>query len=116
MVTAMTARHERRFRRLLWAYPGDYRRRHGAEIVTTLLEMAEAGQSRLSVGPALHLVACGIRQRFRLPRRPFPVLAAVLAAVALGALGAVSGTWLGWQTAAPVPSVGDAGALSSAAS
>jgi hypothetical protein len=50
-------------------------------------------------------VVCGIRQRFRLPaRRPLPVIAAVLAAIALGALGTAGGTWLGWRTAASVPS------------
>ena len=33
-------RLERTYRRLMLAYPGRYRRRHGTEIVTTLLEMA----------------------------------------------------------------------------
>lgn len=96
---------ERRYRRLLWAYPSDYRRRHGAEIVTTLVEMAEGGASRPGLGTTLHLAACGLRQRFRLPaRRPFAVAAAVLTAIVLGALGAVGGTWLGWRTAADLPS------------
>ncbi|MET0419129.1 MAG: hypothetical protein ABW022_24205 [Actinoplanes sp.] len=96
----MTAR---RFRRLLWAYPRSYRAEHGAEIVTTLLDMAEAGRGR--PGVALHLVLCGLRQRFRLPGgRPLPWIAAVLAAVALGGFGSAAGTWLGWQTAASVPS------------
>jgi hypothetical protein len=36
--------------------------------------------------------------------RPLAVVAAALAAIALGALGAAGGTWLGWQTAAAVPS------------
>lgn len=96
---------ERTYRRLLWAYPAAYRREHGTEIVTTLLDMAEAGYGRPGRGQRLHLVACGLRQRFRIPfRRPFAVVAAVLAAVTLGALGATSGTWAGWQTAASVPS------------
>jgi len=94
-----------RYRRLLWAYPGPYRREHGAEIVATLLDLAESGRGRLTVVQALHLVACGIRQRFRLPAgRPLAAIAAVLAAVAVGALGSAAGTWLGWQTAASVPS------------
>jgi hypothetical protein len=93
------------YRRLLWAYPGAYRRRHGAEIVTTLLEMTEDGRGGLGFGARLHLIACGVRQRFRLPaRRPFVLIAAVLAAIAVGAAGSAAGTWLGWQTAAPVPS------------
>lgn len=101
----MTAGLERRYRRLLWAYPGAYRRGHGTEIVTTLLDMAAAGHGRPSVAQRLHLVLCGLRQRFRLPaRRPLAWVAAVFAAVALGAFGATGGTWLGWQTGEPVPS------------
>jgi hypothetical protein len=101
----MTA--ERHYRRLLWAYPGHYRRRHGEEIVTTLLEMAEAGAGGPTGWQRLHLFACGLRQRFRLPAgRPLARLAALLAAVSLGAAGAAGGTWLGWQTATPLPSDG----------
>lgn len=106
---------ERRYRRLLWAYPGPYRRRHGTEIVTTLLDMAESGPGRPTAASALHLVACGVRQRFRLPaRRPLAVLAAVLAAIALGALGTAGGTWLGWQTTTPVPSSAEMRTLTAA--
>jgi hypothetical protein len=115
-VTASPAGHERRYRRLLWAYPGSYRRRHGTEIVTTLLEMAESGHGRPTAAQALHLLACGVRQRFRLPAgRPLPVVAALLAAIALGALGAAGGTWLGWQTATPVPSGDEMRTLSATA-
>ncbi|MEV4638203.1 hypothetical protein AB0J80_12710 [Actinoplanes sp. NPDC049548] len=112
----MTAGDARRYRRLMWAYPGPYRRRHGVEIVTTLLEMAESGDGRPARAQMLHLVLCGIRQRFRLPaRRPFAVLAAVLTAIAVGALGTAGGTWLGWRTATPLPSDGDLRALAAAA-
>src|ERR1700712_2359521 len=96
--TFISGRREARYQRLLWAYPRAYRSRHGAEMVTTLLEMAEAGGGR---GQAAHLVLCGLRQRFRLPAgRPLAWLGAVLAAVVLGAFGAAGGTWLGWQPAA----------------
>jgi hypothetical protein len=102
------------YRRLLWAYPRAYRERHGAEIVTTLLDLAEAGR-RPGLGLRLHLVLCGVRQRFRLPaRRPLAWIAAVLAAVALGGFGAAGGTWLGWQTAAAVPSDGELRQLNAA--
>ncbi|GAB1642180.1 hypothetical protein [Krasilnikovia sp. MM14-A1259] len=114
-MTASLTRHERRYRRLLWAYPGPYRRQHGAEIITTLLDMAEGGYGGPTVAETLHLVACGIRQRFRLPlRRPFAVLAAVLAAIALGGLAAPGGTWLGWQTGARFPSNDQVGAVTAA--
>ncbi len=100
---------------LLWAYPAPYRRRHGAEIVTTLLEMAESGAGRPTAGQKLHLIACGVRQRLRLPaQRPLALIAAAMAAVAVGALGAAAGTWLGWQTAAPVPSAGQMRSLTAA--
>jgi hypothetical protein len=46
-----------RYRRLLWAYPRAYRNHRGAEMITTLMEMAEAG-CRPSRGQALHLVLC----------------------------------------------------------
>jgi hypothetical protein len=50
-------------------------------------------------------VACGIRQRFRLPvGRSLAPVAAVLAAIVFGALGAAGGTWLSWQLASGVPS------------
>lgn len=92
------------YQRLLWAYPAAYRRRYGTEIVTLLLEMAEDGR-RPDPRAQLHLVLCGLRQRFRLPwRRPLALLGAVLATVALGAAGAVAGTWAGWQTATDLPS------------
>lgn len=92
------------YRRLLWAYPAAYRRRYGTEIITLLLEMAEDGR-RPDRRVQLHLVLCGLRQRFRVPwRRPLALLGAVLAAVALGAAGAVAGTWAGWQTATDLPS------------
>ncbi|MEU4219006.1 hypothetical protein [Actinoplanes sp. NPDC026623] len=91
-------------RRLLWAYPAAYRRRYGTEIITLLLEMAEDGR-RPGRREKLDLVLCGLRQRFRVPwRRPLALLGAALAALALGAAGAVAGTWTGWQTATDLPS------------
>ena len=97
-------RLERAYRRLLLAYPGGYRRQHGAEIVTTLLEMADPGQRRPARADAWHLLASGLRQRFRLPaRRPLAWVAAVLITLITGALGAAAGSWAGAQTLAPLP-------------
>jgi hypothetical protein len=101
----MTARLERRYRRLLWAYPKAYRDHRGAEMVGTLLDLAEAGDGGPGFRLSAHLILAGLRQRFRLSaRRPLAWLGALLAAVALGAFGAAGGTWLGWQTAASIPS------------
>jgi hypothetical protein len=98
---------ERRYRRLLLAYPGPYRRGHGAEIVTTLLEMAAPGQTRPSASESWHLFVSGLRQRFRLPSgRPLVWVAALLIAVVTGAFGAAAGSWVAEQTFTDVP--GDA--------
>ncbi|BCY13121.1 hypothetical protein [Actinoplanes sp. L3-i22] len=98
------ARLERRYRLLLRAYSGWYRRRHGTELITTLLEMAEPGRSRPSRADAWHLITSGLRQRFRLPSgRPFALVAAVLVTAALGVAGAAAGSWLGARTFADLP-------------
>jgi hypothetical protein len=103
----VTSPAERRYRRLLWAYPRSYRDHRGAEMLTTMLEMAEDGHR-----PGLHLVLSGLRQRFRLPaRRPFVGVAALLAAVVLGGFGAAAGTWTAWRTATAVPSDAEIRAL-----
>jgi hypothetical protein len=95
---------ERRYRRLLLAYPGDYRRRHGAEIVTTLLEMAGPGQAHPTAPDAWHLAASGVRQRFRLPaRRPLARVAAVLVTLIAGAFGTAAGSWAAEQTFTRLP-------------
>jgi len=94
----------RHYRRLLLAYPGHYRRRHGTEMVTTMLEMAEPGRSRPSAGEAWHLIASGVRRRFRLPAgHPFGWAAAVLVTLVLGVFGAAAGSWLGQRTFAGLP-------------
>jgi hypothetical protein len=96
----VTTRTERHYRRLLRAYPRSYRDHRGAEILTTLLEMAEDGRR-----PGFHLVFSGLRQRFKLPaRRPLAWVAALLAAAVLGGFGAAAGTWIAWRTASAVPS------------
>jgi hypothetical protein len=98
----VTTRTERRYRRLLWAYPRSYRDHRGTEILTTLLEMAEDGRRP---GLHLHLILSGLRERFRLPaRRPLAWVAALLAAAVLGGFGAAAGTWTAWRTASALPS------------
>jgi hypothetical protein len=104
------ARTERHYRRLLRAYPRSYRDHRGAEILTTLLEMAEDGRR-----PGFHLVLAGLWQRFKLPaRRPLAWVAALLAAAVLGGCGAAAGTWIAWQTASAIPSDRELGALNAA--
>ncbi len=84
---------ERSYRRLLWAYPGFYRRDRGPEILTTLLDAAEPGQVRPSRGEAAHLLVNGLRYRFVPPTwigRLATGLVAIWAAVVLSGAGALA--------------------------
>jgi hypothetical protein len=58
----------RRYRWLLWAYPGWYRRERGEEILTTLLDAAQPGQHHPSGREALDVVTGGAQCRLRIPR------------------------------------------------
>ncbi|GAA4594696.1 hypothetical protein BJY16_001400 [Actinoplanes octamycinicus] len=67
------------YRRLLWAYPRFYRRERGLEILTTLLDAAEPGQTRPSRGEAMYLLLVGLRYRFVPPGRISGVLVGFVA-------------------------------------
>ncbi|MCG5220060.1 hypothetical protein [Streptosporangium sp. KLBMP 9127] len=54
---------ERRYRRLLVAYPPDYRSGHGEELIATLMETAEPLRSAPSPTESAALVAGGLRTR-----------------------------------------------------
>ncbi|MFI7081393.1 hypothetical protein ACIBO1_29235 [Micromonospora sp. NPDC049903] len=56
---------ESRYRHLLRAYPADYRRERGEEIVGTYLDLADPGRRWPSVADAADLVRGGLRQRLR---------------------------------------------------
>jgi hypothetical protein len=87
---------------LLAAYPARLRRRHGAELITTMAEVAGPGGPSRS--DRRRLVLDGLRERFRLPpRRPWAVIAAVLALLIGGAIGAAAGSWAGMWTYPKVP-------------
>ncbi|MEU8264956.1 hypothetical protein AB0C02_30620 [Micromonospora sp. NPDC048999] len=103
---------ERWYRRLLWAYPIGYRRAHGQEILAMLMDSAEPGRRVPARADVMDLVRGAVRQWFRLPVGLSPVVAAVLTAVVLGAVGAAAGSWSAWQTAAHLPS--DTAALQTA--
>lgn len=103
-----TAELERRYQRLLRGYPRSYRRAHGDEILTTLMDAAEPGRRRPTRADVVDLARGALRQRFRLPIGVSPVVTAVLAALVLGAIGAAASSWLAWQTAADLPAIGTA--------
>ncbi|MBU2669113.1 hypothetical protein KOI35_36930 [Actinoplanes bogorensis] len=96
---------ERRYHRLMFAYPAGYRRGHATEMVTTLLEMADDGQTRPTRGDAWDLLVSGVRQRFRLPSgRPLLYVVAVLVTLIGGGFGAAAGSWAATSTMADLPS------------
>ncbi|MEU8419758.1 GlsB/YeaQ/YmgE family stress response membrane protein [Micromonospora sp. NPDC048835] len=56
---------ESRYRRLLWAYPGDYQAERGDEIVGTYLDTVEPGRRWPSPHDAVDLLGAGLRERLR---------------------------------------------------
>jgi hypothetical protein len=85
----------RRSRTVLAAYPARIRRRHGAELIDTMLDMAGPGGEPTRKARVL-LMVDGLRERFRPPvHRPIALVAAILALLIGGALGAAAGSWLG---------------------
>ncbi|MEV0153931.1 hypothetical protein AB0H57_09355 [Micromonospora sp. NPDC050686] len=101
------ARLARHYRRLLLTYPRSYRRRHGPEMVTTLLDAAPAERVRPARAEIFDLLLGGVRFRFRVwgwAGVLAAISAATFTAVALGAFG----SYLGWQTAPPLPSNAEA--------
>jgi hypothetical protein len=95
-----------RYESLLLAFPVRLRRRHGAELIATMFEMAGPDEPPARAD-RWRLVLDGLRERFRLPpRRPLAVVAAVLALLIGGALGAAAGSWAGMWTFAKMPAPG----------
>jgi len=93
---------ERRYRRLLVAYPAGYRTRRADEIVATLLDAAGPGRTRPSLGEAADLVAGGLRQRLGLATAADLAAGRALAGpVALALAAGLSGFL--WLTVEPLP-------------
>jgi hypothetical protein len=103
----METRLARAYRRLLWAYPRDYRRARGTEMLTTLLDAAEPGRRRPTFRDALNLVARGLRCRLSVPNHPGYVVVACTAALAVAGVGAWFGAMAGWQRGTSLPTTGE---------
>ncbi|MBY8873933.1 hypothetical protein K7640_19060 [Micromonospora sp. PLK6-60] len=84
---------ERRYLRLLWAYPAAYRRARGAEIVGTYLDLAAPGRRWPTPADAVDLARGGLAARLRAAGAtdllPGVRLAAALAFVTATALAAI---------------------------
>ncbi|MFG2100638.1 hypothetical protein ACGFJ5_08520 [Micromonospora echinaurantiaca] len=119
---------ERRYLRLLRAYPANYRRARGAEIVGTYLDLAGPNRRWPSAGDTVDLLRGGLRQRLRaagaadlLPGVRLAAVLAFLTATSLAAAWSVLelrppadlslpaarpfvslgiGAWIGWLLAA----------------
>lgn len=100
------AQLERRYRRLLRAYPAWYRRIRGEEMLTTLLDAAQ-GRNRPTAGEYVDVMFGGLRKHLSVGSVPAAVVG-VFAALLIATLGAIGGAVAGWQTAADLP--GDAAA------
>ncbi|MEV1316620.1 hypothetical protein AB0J14_11115 [Micromonospora arborensis] len=86
---------ERRYLRLLHAYPADYRRARGAEIVGTYLDLADPHRRWPSPADAADLVRGGLRQRVRATGAADLVPGVRLAAaLALLAATSLAGVWV----------------------
>ncbi|WP_328851966.1 hypothetical protein OG994_01430 [Micromonospora globbae] len=93
---------ERRYLRLLRAYPADYRRARGAEIVGTYLDLADPDRRWPSVADAADLLRGGLRQRLRAAGAADLLPGVRLAAlIALPAATGVAGVWASAEIAAP---------------
>jgi hypothetical protein len=103
----METRLARAYRRLLRAYPRDYRRERGTEMLTTLLDAAEPGQRRPRFGDALNLVVRGLRCRLSVPNHPGYVVVACAAAMAVAGVGAWFGGMAGWHRGTSLPTTGE---------
>jgi hypothetical protein len=103
---------ERRYRRLLLAYPRSYRRERGDEVIGTLLDAARPEQLRPTRREIGNLIGNGLRRRFMPAPGALPHVAAALVALVFAAVGVASGTWLGWRLdSPPLPSNSEAIAI-----
>ena len=84
---------------VLAAYPKDYRRRHGAELLEPMLLESR----HPTVREAVNLYAHGLRTRLGRPASRTVSAWALLAVLTAGVFGAALGSWVGWQTAGPLP-------------
>ena len=88
---------ERRYRRLLVAYPSGYRQRRADEIVGTFLDLAAPGQTRPRLADAADLLSGGVRQRLGLDTDADLNAGAALAGPVALALAAGLSAFLWWS-------------------
>lgn len=95
----------RRYRWVLVAYPRAYRRERGREIIGTFLD---AGREKLSARETVNLLGHGMRARLGRPASRRIVALAALTSILCGLFAASFATRVAWETARPLPSIGEA--------
>ncbi|GIG59868.1 hypothetical protein Lfu02_42400 [Longispora fulva] len=101
----------RRYRLLLRAYPSDFRRQHGEELLDTLLAAAPPDRRRPTPRETANLLRHGLRRHLGRPRSRVIVLVAVLFALVTGFLGTVGGVWASWSAVRDLPDAAASAAL-----
>ena len=101
MSTDITAL-ERRYRRLLRFYPGQYRKERGEEIVGTYLEFA-APRSRPSLADTGDIIKSGLKKRTQYAPSGLRSGIGMAAVVALSVLTAMSVAAISWIELGPTP-------------
>lgn len=94
---------ERRFRRLLRAYPRWYRRHRGEELLGTLLDASADDQERPTPTQRRDILRSGLKSRLRVRGRAGGVAVAVVLALVGAVLGSWVGAWLSWLGAPDLP-------------
>jgi hypothetical protein len=87
---------------LLLAYPARFRRRHGDDLIGTMMDVAGPGGPRPM--DLCHLVIRGIGQRFRVPSG-VALVAVMSAALIAGGFSAAATSWVAAHAQDPAPSV-----------
>jgi hypothetical protein len=104
-----------RYRRLLVAYPREYRQARGDELLETLLAATPPGRRNPTVRAATSLLRHGLRAQLGRPGSRAVVVAAALTAVLVGFLGAAGCARLAWQGARDLPDDSRAAAITQVA-
>ncbi|MFG3706719.1 hypothetical protein ACGF7U_18580 [Micromonospora sp. NPDC047670] len=104
----------RRYRRLLFCHPRDYRRARADEMVGVLLDAAPAGRTRPTGREAANLIRHGLRCRLGRPASRTVGVWATLAAVVCGLFAAALATRAAWETSRPMPDRAETAAVAAA--
>jgi hypothetical protein len=94
---------QRRYSRLLMAYPRWHRRERGLEMLTTMLDAAEPGRRRPAVADAMDIIRGGLRCRFRPPRGFRPRAATVIVVLFAALAGSTIAARWAASILAPTP-------------